>query len=270
MGNEHPTQALQELLDGRHDAATRAEVERHVAGCERCQRELEVLRWTRQTLRDAAADEPVPATLEDDIMAALDREDGGVTAAALAPVFRPFWRLPPAWRLPLAAAAVLGILGLAVLFLRPGVDLPARQARDFADYRAGRLTLELRADDVATVERFFSGRDLAFEARVLDLGMMAYEPVGGRVHRVEGQPSALFVYRGPDGQILVCQMFVGRVTDLPAPAERRSAKGIDFQIYERDGKTVVAWQEGRVVCILVSDIPREDVIQLAIAKAMKV
>jgi anti-sigma factor RsiW len=268
MGNEHPTQALQELLDERHDGATRAKVERHVAECERCRRELEVLRWTQRTLRDAATGEPVPPTLEDVVMAALDAEDGG--AGAPVSVVRPAWRLLPAWSLPLAAAVVLGTLGLTLLLPRPGADVPALQARDFAYFEAGRLTLELEVDDVATIERFFSERDLGFEARVLDLAMMAYEPVGGRVHRVEGEPSALFVYRGPDGQILVCQMFLGRVTDLPAGAERRSNNGIEFRIYERDGRTVVAWQEGLVVCVLVSDIPREDVIQLAFAKAMKV
>jgi anti-sigma factor RsiW len=262
MGNEHPTQALQELLDERLDAAARAEVERHVAACERCRRELEVLRWTRRTLRDAATGGPVPPTLEDDVMAALDAEAGGAG--------RPGSVARPPWHLPLAAAAVLGILGLALLLLRPGADVPALQARDFASFQTGRLTLELEVDDVATIERFFSEQDLGFEARVLDLAMMAYEPVGGRVHRVEGKPSALFVYRGPDGQILVCQMFVGLVADLPTGAERRSNEGIEFRIYERDGKTVVAWQEGLVVCVLVSDIPREEVIQLAFAKAMKV
>jgi anti-sigma factor RsiW len=259
----HPTQALQELLDGRLAQDRRADVESHLAGCERCRRELEVLRWTRQTLRDAAATaEPPPATLAEEVEAALDREDEG--AGTPAPPAR------PAWRLWLAAAAVLAVLALALPFLRPTTDLPARLGRDFADYRAGRLTLERTADNVQSIEGFFSEQGLGFEARVFDLAMMGYEPVGGRVHSVEGEPSALFVYRGPDGQILLCEMFRGLVADLPEEAERRSSRGIDFRIYDRDGKTVVAWQEGVVVCVLVSDIPREDVIQLAFAKAMKV
>jgi anti-sigma factor RsiW len=260
--NAHPTQALQELLDGRLAEGRRAEVEGHLAECERCRRELEVLRWTRQTLRDTATAEPLPATLADEVEAALDREDEG--AGTPAPSSR------PAWRRWLAVAAVLAVLALVLPFLRPTVDVPARMARDFADYQAGRLALERTTDDVQSIERFFSEQGLGFEARVFDLAMMGYEPVGGRVHSVDGEPSALFVYRGPDGQILLCEMFRGRVSDLPEGAERRSSKGIDFRIYDRDGRTVVAWQEGVVVCVLVSDIPREDVIQLAFAKAMKV
>jgi anti-sigma factor RsiW len=260
--NGHPTVALQELLDDRLAGGQRAEVESHVAECDRCRRELEVLRWTRGTLRDAATAEPLPPTLEDELQAALDREDEG--ARTPAPAAR------PAWLRPLAVAAVLAVVAVALTFLRPTADVPARLGRDFADYQAGRLTLERTADDVRRIERFFSEQDLGFEARVFDLAMMGYEPVGGRVHSVDGEPSAFFVYRGPDGQILLCQMFRGLVTDLPERAERRSSKGIEFRIYEWDGKTVVAWQEGIVVCVLVSDIPREDVILLAFEKAMKV
>jgi len=258
----HPAVALQELLDGRLDEGQRAEVEEHVAACERCRRELEIVRWARRTLRDTATSETAPETLEDEVRASLDREDGVVGAPAPRP------RRP--WLRPLAAAAVLVALGLALPSLWPTPDVPTRLARDFVDYRAGRLTLGRTASDVATIEQFFSEQGLGFEVRVLDLAMMAYEPVGGRVHQVGGEPSAFFVYQGPEGQVLLCEMFRGRVTDLPEEAGRRTNEGIDFRIYERDGKTVVAWQEGVVVCVLVSDLPREDVIQLAFAKAMKV
>jgi anti-sigma factor RsiW len=260
--NGHPAMALQELLDGRLDEGRRAEVEAHVAGCERCRRELEVLRWARRTLQDTATAEAAPETLEDEVRAGLDREDG--VAGAPTP------RLRPTWLRRLAVAAVIAAVALALTFLWPTPDVPARLAGDFTAYQAGRLTLDRTARDVRTIEQFFSEQDLGFEVRVLDLAMMGYEPVGGGVHKVDGAPTAFFVYRGPEGQVLLCEMFRGLVTDLPEDAERRTNEGIDFRIYERDGKTVVAWQEGVVVCVLVSDLPREDVIRLAFAKAMKV
>ena len=133
----------------------------------------------------------------------------------------------------------------------------------------GRLFEARVAADVGEVERYLE-RHLDFETRVFDLAMMEYLAVGGRVHDAGGVPSALFVYRGPDGRILLCQMFRARLEELPGGGDRRVNDGIEFQIYERDGKTVVAWQEGEVVCVLVSDIPREQVIQLAFAKAVKV
>lgn len=50
---------------------------------------------------------------------------------------------------------------------------------------------------------------------------------------------------------------------------RREHDGIPFQIYEAGELTLVFWQEGEVVCVLVGDGPPEAVIALALAKAMK-
>jgi hypothetical protein len=41
-----------------------------------------------------------------------------------------------------------------------------------------------------------------------------------------------------------------------------------FVIYERRGVTLVFWMEGDVMCVLSSDIGREEVVGLAFAKAM--
>jgi len=99
---------------------------------------------------------------------------------------------------------------------------------------------------------------------------MQYTAVGGQVRDLDGRPSALFVYRGPDGQALVCQMYEGRTGDLPRPARRLSRNGIDFLVYEREGLTLVFWQEGDVVCVLTGEGDPQTVVDLAIAKAMKV
>jgi len=98
--------------------------------------------------------------------------------------------------------------------------------------------------------------------------MMSYQLVGGRVQQPGARPRALFVYRGPANQKLVCQMYAGKVGELPKGATLRENKGIWFHIYQKAGLTAVFWQEGAVVCVLVSDIESEQVIQLAFAKAM--
>lgn len=60
-----------------------------------------------------------------------------------------------------------------------------------------------------------------------------------------------------------------RLADLPTPEETRTANGITFHIYHRDGGTQVFWEDGDIVCVLASHLPSEEVIQLAFAKAMK-
>ena len=50
---------------------------------------------------------------------------------------------------------------------------------------------------------------------------------------------------------------------------QHSGVGVEtVRFYEREGLTTVFWQEGPVVCVLVSDTDAETVIQLAFDKAM--
>jgi hypothetical protein len=108
------------------------------------------------------------------------------------------------------------------------------------------------------------------KSRVFDLAMMGYGVAGARVHVVAGRPSALFTYRGPGGEVLLCQMYEGELAELPPGAGRRTHDGIEFLIYRRSDLTLVFWQEGDVVCVLVFDIGSEAVVALAFAKAVKV
>src|SRR2546423_1020254 len=59
---------------GRLDSRERAAFERHLAGCEPCQRELEELRGMPGLLGEAAAPVEVPVGLESRVLAAIARE----------------------------------------------------------------------------------------------------------------------------------------------------------------------------------------------------
>src|SRR2546422_7731872 len=126
------------------------------------------------------------------------------------------------------------------------------------------------SSDVCSSDLYFAWRGLAFRTRVFDLGMMGYGLVGARVHRLDGRPSALFAYRGVGDHTLMCQMFEGSLDELPQGGEAREHNGIEFRIFKEHGLTLVFWMEGSVVCVLVSDVSGEDVVQLAYAKAVKV
>lgn len=250
---------LQDFLDERLDAARRAEVRTHLAGCPQCRSELEALRWVRDVALKQLPVEDVPPALAARVAAALD-------AADKQPVRR-------RWGRRAVAGALLAVAAVVLLLVSPsgtGDTLPEAVARDFAAYRDGTLPLTLHTSDGAAVERFFVAGGAPFAMRVFDLGMMRYQLVGGRVHRLRGLPSALFVYRGPDGRDLVCQMYEGRLADLPLSDDLREHNGITFRVYRAGPITLVFWQEGGVVCVLASDAESEAVIQLAYAKAVKV
>ena len=267
----HPTAALPELADGRLDGAARQQLEHHLRDCASCQRELEAL----TAVKRAVARLPhvdLPPGLDARLTAALDAERGvgpaaertNTVAAEPSPgaaAGGSAWR----WAAPLGLAAALMLV--ATLWWRPAPSLPRSAATAVADYNTGRLVIETSERDAAALNAYLTAR-VSFPVRVFDLGMMGYTLEGGRVHDIGGHQSALWVYRGTAGS-LVCQMYQGLTADLPTPSETREANGFTFLIFHEDGGTQVFWQEGGIVCVLASSLPAEDVIALAIAKAMK-
>jgi anti-sigma factor RsiW len=260
----HLDATLQDFLDSRLDAARQAEVQAHLEGCARCRGQLEALRWVRDVVLKQLPGEELPPGLAGRIAGALDAADQSV-GRARAPA------IPVRWGKWAAAVAALAAAIALVLLLarRPQLDLVHAVASDFVEYSTGELTLDLRSSTGEAVESLFTAGGLDFPARVLDLGMMGHELVGGRVHRLRNRPSALFAYQGPQNERVVCQMYPGRLDELPTPHDLREHGGIRFQVYRSGRVTLVFWQEGAVVCVLASDADFEGVIRLAYAKAMK-
>ena len=259
----HLGAALHDFLDGRLDDTRRVEVRAHLDGCPQCRSELEALRWVRDVALKQLPGEKVPPGLAHRVTAALDAAVGRTRPTATWTIRRRWWQ----WA---TAGAVLAAAALALLFVsRPGANLVDAVTRDFAQYSSGTLALDLRSSDGAAVESLYARGGLVFRTRVFDLGMMQYRLVGGRIHRLRGRPSALFAYRGPEGRDLVCQMYEGRLAELPRSDDVREHNGITFQVYRAGRLTLVFWQEGAVVCVLASDAESETVIQLAYAKAAK-
>jgi anti-sigma factor RsiW len=247
---------LQDLLDGRADPHARALAEAHLRECAACRNRLAALDAARAAIRTAGGPaEPVPDLIAQ-LQAALDREDT-ITRRGMG---RRRWTV--------AATAVAASLLAAVLLLRgrgpDAVDVVIR------DYRTQSATLPvgaLHTSDVGELERFLRAANLPFPVRVLDLGMMRWELVGGGIEAFEGRPSIVLAYRR-DGRTVICRMYLGSTAALPAGARVEEHRGFHFHVYEREGVTAVFWQEGPTVCVLIGDGRPRDVVELAIEKAM--
>lgn len=253
----HPGDELQLLIDGRLDVERRAAVEAHAASCARCRRELTALRRLKAAVREGLPQHPVPPSLM-----------ARVSSALAAETARRGWR-----RRPLVIGVALAAAAALILLLaRPArPDLLAAAAGDFAAFRAATLRLELETADPAALQRHITSAQLPFPARVFDFGMMGYQLTGGGAHRLAGRISALFAYQSASGERVLCQMYQGQVAELPAPPEERQREdGMRFLIYRVGGLTLVFWQEGVVVCVLMAEGDAEVAIQLAYAKAVKV
>jgi len=262
----HPESEIQELVDGRLSVERRAEVERHIAGCGQCHRLRDALAFVRDSVRASLPAAGVPGDVVIGVKTALDRVARRTTSSrsvetVAAP--RRFGRV--AALVGLAAALAVAVL----LLVSRESSLPAAAARDFDRVQTGRLVPAFPTDNPGSMEAYFVRKGLRFRTRVFDLAMMGYRLEGGTVHALSGRPSALFVYRGADGRLLVCEMYEGRTSELPPPAETRRHGEFEFFIYRRGDRTAVFWQEGAVTCVLIGEGAPEDVIQLAFAKAMK-
>src|SRR5947199_1770358 len=248
MTAHHPLgEEIQDFADARLTPARREDLERHLATCPQCSRELERLRWAKQGTAHLPMHEP-PPDLPARIAQALDNEDRRGSHAS--PLRR--YLLPAAGVLAAAAAIV-------ILVSRGPRDLPSAVGRDFAAFGRATLSLDTASDDGPALERYFARRGLRFRTRVFDLGMMGYGLVGARVHRLAGRSSALFVYRSHDDRTLVCQMFEGTLDELPRGDEPRVHDGIDSGVFSEQGVTLAFWAEGSVGFSLALDVPREDV-----------
>ena len=275
--DQHPIEAIHALVDGRLDAPEREAVERHIEACARCRAEREVAESTRRIVRQAVPDPGLPPGLAERIDAVLDELDeqaggrgrGGFDRAGAGSTRRRTW----AWLT--AAAVLIAVVALALLWPRGDVvavgdRILAAVSADFGAVQDGTLPLNRPDADPAELETYFEQRGIDFETRVFDLAMMGYGLAGGRVQDLAGRPSALFAYRDANGVLMVCRMYLGVLAELPQPSRTLEHNGITFHVYERDGRTLVFWEEGDVVCVLASDAPAQAVIELSFAKAVKV
>jgi anti-sigma factor RsiW len=272
----HPGDRLQEWLDGRLAPGASAEVEAHLSACVSCREERDRLVTVRETLRAALPARDLPRDFEAELERLLDHDDGGAAELALTPAVAPpategtiERRLPGRLLTWGAVAAALVLFAVYLSWQREPVTVVTGAHDVFERQRSPDAPLDLVTAEASELERYFNA-NLSFRVKVYDLAMMGYRLVGGRIEQVAGRETSIAVYEDSAGRRVLCEMFVGSVGDLPPPSERREHNGITFAVYHRDGQTLVFWPEGKLICVLVSDGPSEDVIQLAFAKAIKV
>jgi anti-sigma factor RsiW len=259
---------LQDLLDERLPESLRSELAAHAAECPICKRELAILRLAKGSV-GALPDEETPASLRERVIASLDAVDREARVAVTVPA-RPRRLVRFVVRAGLLVAAAVVLLLVSSDDPSAGPVNPSEIAADYGAVITQSLTLEMRSDQPAAVEGFFRRRGIGFPTRVFDLGMMGYQVVGGTVRADGARSRALFVYRSGTGGTLVFQMYEGQTSELPAADEVRENNGIRFLVHRQGNLTLVFWQEGDVICVLASDAAPEEVIALAIAKAVKV
>jgi hypothetical protein len=165
---------------------------------------------------------------------------------------------------PVVIGAIVIAIALVAMFAsvarRPG--LPAHLSQEYTRVMAGSLAPDIAIEDPARLAESLRRAGLPFDVRIpaLDPPMRL---LGGRVSEVVGRPTAAWIYRSPAADSVLGEAFQGRLADLGTPDERRTDVPPALTLFRKMTQTLVCWEEGPLVYVLVSTLPTEQVIALA-------
>lgn len=261
----HPCDFKNEIvpfLEGRIDPGKRGAIQSHLKDCESCRREVDTWGWIR---RNCIGHREVPA--ESDATLEVRRAPGSrKRSCQLGHMHELTIRSTRPLRL-ICVLLLIAVVAMGLWRLLPLPDMPSEIARDYRSIRSGTLHLERHSQDPKELDQFFSSRGVPFRTRVADLRGLHYRLVGGRVHQVINRRSVLYVFQGRSGELLLCEMFVGEMTDLASGGVLRECQNKKFIVCSDKKINLVFWQDGEATCVLASDIDSEQLLQAALLEA---
>jgi anti-sigma factor RsiW len=237
---------LHGFVDDELDAAHSLQIERHVATCPHCARQLEGLQTLKQRIAQPGVHWRTPDHVRAQVLAAISRE---AAMPARAPEPRGFsalefvrrWLFVPS----LAALAASLFLVVAPMTDRSSIsdEVVASHVRSLL---VDHLT-DVATSDQHTVKPWFNGK-IDFAPPVVDLAREGFPLAGGRVDYIGGRVVAALVYKR---QSHVINLFVWPASSDGAAATVRTAAS-------RDGYNIENWQAGGLNFWAVSDGNADD------------
>jgi hypothetical protein len=182
-----------------------------------------------------------------------------VTVEDLASSERPLARPGPF--VALAALAAVAIGGLAISIARdPG--LPAHVSEHYMRVAGGLVTPTVRAADAASLSATLAS-SAPGAVRVPAIDGSGWRLDGGTHDRLGGRPTATAIYRNDIGEFLVWHAMDGTTSELPVTADVRDLEGRRFLVHYKATNTLVFWQEGPRLAVVVASLPAEHVMAVA-------
>lgn len=250
-----------ELLD-----PERSSLEGHLQECTRCRSVLEEERVLKQATHAVGMSIRAPNEFRDRIL----------SDPRIVPEKRParrwqdyLWPMPHSLR-PVFAAALILIVALSTFYWFQQRSTPiALAAVDTYDRFLKKelpvQRIENPKEVVAQLTHAVGGR---FHPMGYDLTAMNLTPVAGLVREIQGRKILIAIYQGNGGS-LFCYTLLGSEEDAPPNAARffDTVKKITFYAFSHGEVNAVLHREGELICILVSNMPMEELLALAQSKA---
>jgi anti-sigma factor (TIGR02949 family) len=255
------------LIDQELGQAERSSLEEHLSQCSGCRLAFEDESALKQKIREAARRINAPGQLRDRILS--DPRIFPERDRSTRPWYD-YLRLKPTLLRPILAFALLLAIALPMFyFSKPRGEPIALAALETYDlFLRGDLPLRRTENTDQIVEELTRAVGGHFHPMGYDLTAMNLRPVAGLVREIDGRKILVAIYQGQGGS-LFCYTFLGSAEDAPPNAARffDAAKKIDFYAFSRRGINAVLHREGRIICILASEMPMEKLLALAQSKA---
>ena len=262
MKCEEAEELISALADNELSDRERSSIEGHLRDCPRCQRAYEWHQSLNSEIRTVSANVVAPIDLRQRIVS--DQRTMPKEAESSNGGSKLILRLQPFLR-PAFASALLVILLISIFFLmqRPSqpISLTALQIRAKID--EGEISLQEATNTDELHDWLRHAVDGKFGPLGYDFSPLGVKPIGGTVREAEGRQILVAVFRG-NGLSITCFTFLGTEEDAPKNATVffDPDKRMRFYSFSRDGIHAVLHREDNVICILVSNMPPEELLSL--------
>lgn len=267
MRCEEAREFITAYVDNELSVSERPSLETHLKDCPKCQFNYGQEQALKREIRSVAATLRAPADLRDKILS--DRRIFPQRPESLR-----VWRgliLPsrPVFH-PVFVLALLVLLLLPTLYLarapEGSISLSALETHE--KIVRGDISFVKATNQEGIKEQLLRSVEGKFAPMGYDLSMMNLGPVGGVIQDLRGRKILVTIYEGK-APSLTCYTFLGTERDAPSDAALffDPNKKINFYAFSREGVNGVLHREGRLICILVSRMPMQDLLALARSKA---
>lgn len=267
MRREEAQELITALVDNELSQKERQSIETHLTECRRCQfiyKEEEAL---KRQIRLASTKVSAPAGLREKILS--DRRIFPEKRGATGFWKGLLWPQRPALLPALVVAALIILLLPTIYLMRPeGEPISLSAVQTHQKILTGAITLAKATSQEEVKERLVRSVAGRFAPMGYDLSTMGLHVVGGFVQKLEKRKILVTVYQGKDLS-LSCFTFLGTENDAPPNVELLfdPEKKINFYSFSNGRINGVMHREGEVICVLVSEMPMQDLLALARSKA---
>jgi anti-sigma factor RsiW len=263
MNCDEAQELITALIDQELRDPERVSLENHLQQCARCRLALNQERALKIQIRAAGDHLRTPVRLRNRILSEQQGKSAGGWRSYLWPV--------EYIRRPAFALAIILVLALPIYYLAiapTSQPIAYAAVENYALFVKGDLPLIKATEAGDLEEQLTRAVDGRFKPMGYDLSAMNLQPVAGAVREWQGRKVLVAIYQGEGGSLL-CYTLLASDRDAPPGAARFfvADKKTNFYAFSGNGVNAVLYRAGHVTCILVSEMPMEDLLALVKAKA---